>query len=62
MIADIFMESLEEKIFVETEAPRLWKRFVDDVLAVTKKELWKHVIGKVELTTREYLVHYGRRS
>ena len=47
VIADIFMENLEEKIFMETEAPRLWKRFVDDVLAVTKKNYGNMLLAKL---------------
>ena len=50
VITDIFVEDLEGKIFMErVESPRAWKRFVDDVLAVVKKELLEHVAhaGKV---------------
>ena len=38
MIADIFMEDLEEKAFATYEEPRLWRRFVDDVIAIVTKE------------------------
>ena len=40
VIADIFMEELEDKVFdctVGKAPPRLWKRFVDDVLSVILK-------------------------
>jgi len=37
VIADIFMEHLENKAFSSMDAPRVWKRFVDDILAVVKK-------------------------
>ena len=38
VIADIFMEDLETKAFAAYAAPRLWKRFVDDVIAVLMKK------------------------
>ena len=38
MIVDIFMEDLEEKAFATYEEPRLWRRFVDDVIAIVTKE------------------------
>ena len=32
------MENLEEKVFMEhDQAPRVWRRFVDDILAVVKR-------------------------
>ena len=38
VLADIFMENLEGKVFMEhDQAPRIWKRFVDDILAVVKR-------------------------
>ena len=38
VLADIFMENLEEKVFMEHDQdPRVWKRFVDDILAVVKR-------------------------
>ena len=38
VITYIFVEDLEGKIFKErVESPGVWKRFVDDVLAVVKK-------------------------
>ena len=38
IIADIFMEGLENKTFAGyPNVPQIWKRFVDDVLAVGKK-------------------------
>ena len=37
IIADIFMEDLEDKTFVTYDAtPRIWYRFVDDVISVVK--------------------------
>ena len=41
MIADIFMEDLEEKAFATYKEPRLWRRFVDDVIAIVTKETGK---------------------
>ena len=42
VIADLFMKDLEEKIFAtcpkHCERPRIWKRFVDDVVSVIHKE------------------------
>ena len=38
VIADIFMEDLEEKAFATYEELRLWRRFVDDVIAIVTKE------------------------
>ena len=38
VIADIFMEDFEDKAFADHSAPRLWRRFVDDVIAVILKE------------------------
>ena len=39
VIADIFMEDLENKAFASySSVPRVWKRFVDDVIAVVKKD------------------------
>ena len=38
IIADIFMEDLEDKTFGTYDAtPRVWYRFVDDVISVVKK-------------------------
>ena len=38
VIADIFMEDFEDKAFAAySNPPRLWKRFVDDILAIVKK-------------------------
>ena len=42
VIADIFMEDLEDKIFEMKISPnfglpRLWRRFVDNVIAVIRK-------------------------
>ena len=38
IIADIFMEDLEDKTFATYDAtPRVWYRFVDDVISVVKK-------------------------
>ena len=38
IIADIFMEDLEDKTFATYVAtPRVWYRFVDDVISVVKK-------------------------
>ena len=41
VIADIFMEDLEDQAFLSDTnqtPPRLWKRFVDDVISVIKKQ------------------------
>ena len=41
VIADIFMEDFEDRAFAAYPAadlPRVWKRFVDDVIAVVKKD------------------------
>ena len=39
VVANLFMEEFEEKaLSVQTSGPRMWKRFVDDVIAVIKKE------------------------
>ena len=38
IVADIFMEDLEDKTFATYDAtPRVWYRFVDDVITVVKK-------------------------
>ena len=38
IIADIFMEDLEDKTFATYDAtPRVWYRFVDDLIFVVKK-------------------------
>ena len=40
VIADIFMEDLEDKFFrncLATCKPRLWRRFVDDIISIIKK-------------------------
>ena len=38
-VADIFMEDLEEKAFSKyPDVPRVWHRFVDDILTVVKKD------------------------
>ena len=38
VIADIFMEDLEDKTFAMYNAtPRVWYRFVDDVISVVKE-------------------------
>ena len=38
VIADLFMEDLEEKFLTTCSTPpRVWKRFVDDIIAVIKK-------------------------
>ncbi len=44
VIADIFMEDLEDKVFEARTAPRLWKRFVDDVIAVVQNTLGKSLL------------------
>ena len=37
VVADIFMDEFEKKAFEELEAPpRIWHRFVDDVISVIK--------------------------
>ena len=39
VVADIFMEEFEEKaLLVPGIGPRMWKRFVEDAIAVIKKE------------------------
>ena len=39
-MADIFMEEFEEKAFAdETIRPKLWKRYVDDVISVIKRSM-----------------------
>ena len=48
VITDIFVEDLEGKIFTErVESPRVWKRFVDDVLAVVKKNYGNMLLEKL---------------
>ena len=38
------MEDLEEKAFATYEEPRLWRRFVDDVIAIVTKETGKKLL------------------
>ena len=44
MIADIFMEDLEEKASGTSEEPCLWRRFVDNVIAIVTKETGKKLL------------------
>ena len=39
VIADLFMEDFEDKVFKSYDRPpRVWERFVDDVIAVIHEE------------------------
>ena len=44
VIADIFMEDLEERALVTFAERRLWGRFVDDVIAIVTKETGKKML------------------
>ena len=65
LIADLFMEDLEERAIQTAPAtctPRLWKRYVDDILAIvprgTTEELNRHInsvdtSGNIKFTNEE---------
>ena len=44
VIADILMKDLEEKAFLTYQEPSLWRRFVDDVIALVTKKTAKKLL------------------
>ena len=64
VIADIFMENLEMKAFQGYgTVPRVWKRFVDDVLAVVRKAEVERFLDHLNNTHPNILhIHNGTRT
>jgi hypothetical protein len=47
LISDLFMNQFEEKLQKESWFPRIWKRYVDDVFAVIKKDKGEEILDKL---------------
>ena len=62
VVANLFMEHFEAKAIAQSLIkPALWKRFVDDVLAIMQRKACDDFLLLSKLSTSQHHLHIGRR-